>query len=39
MTMYYGAVGYGAATSLGLKALIAAILGGVGSIPGAFSAA
>ena len=36
MTMYYGSVGYGAATSLGLKALIAAILGGVGSIPGAF---
>ena len=36
MTMYYGSVGYGAATTLGLKALIAAILGGVGSIPGAF---
>jgi branched-chain amino acid transport system permease protein len=36
MTMYYGSVGYGAATALGLKALIAAILGGVGSIPGAF---
>jgi branched-chain amino acid transport system permease protein len=36
MTMYYGSVGYGAATMLGLKALIAAILGGVGSIPGAF---
>ena len=35
MTMYYGSVGYGAATALGLKALIAAILGGVGSIPGA----
>ncbi len=36
MTMYYGSVGYGTATALGLKALIAAILGGVGSIPGAF---
>jgi branched-chain amino acid transport system permease protein len=36
MTMFYGSVGYAAATSLGLKALIAAILGGVGSIPGAF---
>jgi branched-chain amino acid transport system permease protein len=36
MTMYYGSVGYAAATALGLKALIAAILGGVGSIPGAF---
>ena len=36
MTMFYGAVGYGASTTLGLKALVAAILGGVGSIPGAF---
>ena len=36
ITMYYGSVGYAAATSLGLKALIAAILGGVGSVPGAF---
>jgi branched-chain amino acid transport system permease protein len=36
MTMYYGSVGYAAATGLGLKALVAAILGGVGSIPGAF---
>jgi len=35
MTMYYGSVGYAAATSLGLKALVAAILGGIGSIPGA----
>jgi branched-chain amino acid transport system permease protein len=35
MTMYYGSVGYAAATGLGLKALTAAILGGVGSIPGA----
>lgn len=36
MTMFYGSVGYGASTTLGLKALVAAILGGVGSIPGAF---
>lgn len=36
MTIFFGAVGYGASTTLGLKALIAAILGGVGSIPGAF---
>jgi len=36
MTLHYGSVGYAAATTLGLKALIAAILGGVGSIPGAF---
>jgi branched-chain amino acid transport system permease protein len=36
MTLYYGSVGYAAATALGLKALIAAVLGGVGSIPGAF---
>jgi branched-chain amino acid transport system permease protein len=36
MTIYYGGVGYGASTTLGLKALIAAILGGIGSIPGAF---
>lgn len=35
MTMFYGAVGYGAAASLGLKSLVAAILGGVGSVPGA----
>jgi branched-chain amino acid transport system permease protein len=35
MTMYYGSVGYAAATGLGLKALVAAILGGVGSIRGA----
>ena len=35
MTLYYGAFGYGGSTVLGLKALIAAILGGIGSIPGA----
>jgi branched-chain amino acid transport system permease protein len=36
MTVFYGSVGYGASTALGLKALIAAILGGIGSVPGAF---
>ncbi len=36
VTMYYGSLGYGGATALGLKALVAAVLGGVGSIPGAF---
>ena len=35
MTMFYGAVGYESAASLGLKALVAAILGGIGSVPGA----
>ncbi len=35
MTLFYGAFGYGGSTMLGLKALIAAILGGIGSIPGA----
>ena len=36
MTVFYGGMGYGAATALGLKALVAAILGGIGSVPGAF---
>ena len=36
MTLYYGSLGYGASTALGLKALVAAILGGIGSVPGAF---
>ena len=35
MTMFYGAVGYDAAATLGLKSLVAAILGGIGSVPGA----
>jgi branched-chain amino acid transport system permease protein len=35
MTMFYGAVGYESGPMLGLKALVAAILGGVGSVPGA----
>lgn len=36
MTLFYGGVGYSISTVLGLKALIAAILGGIGSVPGAF---
>ena len=36
MTIFYGGVGYAASTALGLKALIAAILGGIGSVEGAF---
>ena len=36
ITLYYGGLGYGASTPLGLKALVAAILGGIGSVPGAF---
>jgi branched-chain amino acid transport system permease protein len=36
MTIFYGGLGYGGSTALGLKALIAAIMGGIGSVPGAF---
>ena len=36
MTSAYGAVGYGLSATLTLKALAAAIVGGIGSIPGAF---
>ena len=36
MTAVYGAVGYGLSATLTLKALAAAIVGGIGSIPGAF---
>ncbi len=36
ITIFYGGLGFGASTTLGLKALIAAILGGIGSVPGAF---
>jgi branched-subunit amino acid ABC-type transport system permease component len=35
MTAYYGGVGYGAGLVLGLKALVAAVLGGIGSVGGA----
>ena len=36
MTAAYGAVGYGLSATLTLKALTAAIIGGIGSLPGAF---
>lgn len=35
-TVYYGAVSAGQGTSVGLKALISAVIGGIGSLPGAF---
>jgi branched-chain amino acid transport system permease protein len=34
--VYYGNVGSGLGTMLGIKALIAALIGGIGSVPGAF---
>jgi branched-chain amino acid transport system permease protein len=34
-TIYYGGVGYAGGLIIGLKALVAAIVGGIGSIPGA----
>ncbi len=36
VTLHYGGIGFDYTTGLGLKALIAAILGGIGSLPGAF---
>ena len=36
MTAYWGGVGYGAGLTLGLKALVAAVLGGIGSVTGGF---
>ena len=36
MTAAYGAVGYGLSTTLTLKALTAAVVGGIGSLKGAF---
>lgn len=35
MTAYYGGLGYGMGLVLGLKALVAAVLGGIGSVGGA----
>ena len=35
-TMFYGSIGFVYTTTLGLKALIAAIVGGIGSVSGAF---
>jgi branched-subunit amino acid ABC-type transport system permease component len=36
MTFFYGGVGHAGGMVLGLKALIAAVAGGIGSVPGAF---
>jgi branched-chain amino acid transport system permease protein len=36
VAVYYGNVGFAMGTMLGLKALVAAVLGGIGSVPGAF---
>lgn len=36
VAVYYGNVGFAMGTVLGLKALVAAVLGGIGSVPGAF---
>jgi branched-chain amino acid transport system permease protein len=36
LTVYYGSVGYAGGIVLGLKALLAAVVGGIGSVPGAF---
>ena len=36
VTVFYGSLGFVYTTTLGLKALIAAIIGGIGSVPGAF---
>jgi branched-chain amino acid transport system permease protein len=35
LTIYYGSVGYAGGIVLGLKSLVAAIAGGIGSVPGA----
>jgi branched-chain amino acid transport system permease protein len=39
ITMHYGGIGFSGGLALGLKALIAAILGGIGSIGGAIAGA
>ncbi len=36
-TIYYGGVGFAGGQMIGLKALIAAVIGGIGSIPGALA--
>ena len=36
VAVYYGNVGFAMGTVLGLKALVAAVVGGIGSVPGAF---
>jgi branched-subunit amino acid ABC-type transport system permease component len=37
MTAYYGGVGYGSGLEIGLKALVAAVVGGIGSVGGAIA--
>jgi branched-chain amino acid transport system permease protein len=37
MTAYYGGVGYGSGLEIGLKALVAAVVGGIGSVGGALA--
>ena len=36
VAVYYGNVSFAMGTTLGLKALVAAVIGGIGSVPGAF---
>jgi branched-subunit amino acid ABC-type transport system permease component len=36
IAVYYGNIGFAMGTALGLKALVAAVLGGIGSVSGAF---
>jgi branched-subunit amino acid ABC-type transport system permease component len=36
LAVYYGNVSSSMGTMLGLKALVAAVIGGIGSVPGAF---
>ena len=36
MTVFYGSISFTYTTTLGIKALIAAIVGGIGSVSGAF---
>jgi branched-chain amino acid transport system permease protein len=36
VTIYYGAIGFTDGATIGMKSLIAAIVGGIGSVPGAF---
>lgn len=35
ITLYYGGIGFAGGASLGLKALVGAVAGGIGSVPGA----
>ncbi|MGL5137896.1 MAG: branched-chain amino acid ABC transporter permease LivH, partial [Beijerinckiaceae bacterium] len=35
MTAHYGGIGFSGGLAIGLKALVAAIAGGIGSVPGA----